>query len=204
MLHPRLRDPAVLADLRATWQAERSLRIADFLAEDAAVALRDAVRACPHTLLMSPSDQLAFQYWVFTQVPDAACDHVICRAARWLWTDGVAWVAALTDLPLVPPEDRQLVATLYDKGSYLDCHNDWNDARQVAFILGLTTAAWPAEDGGWLEFYDTDPDGGHLVERRPPGWNTLDLFDVRGLDHPHAVPIVTRRAERRALSGWFY
>jgi hypothetical protein len=204
MLHPRLRDPAVVAALRATWAAERSLRIDDVLADGAALALRDAVRACPHTLLMSPSDQLAFQYWVFSQVPDTDCDHVVCRAARWLWTDGVAWVAALTDLALAPPADRQLVATHYDKGSYLDCHNDWNDARKVAFVLGLTEHAGPAEEGGWLEFHAPDGDGGHVVERRPPGWNTLDLFDVRGLDHPHAVSIVTRRAERRALSGWFY
>jgi hypothetical protein len=204
MLHPRLRDPDQLAALQAQWRVEPNLRIDGFLDDAEVRALCDAVKTCPHELQLAPNNQLAFQYWAFAQVPDADCDHVVCRAGRWLWTEGVAWLASLTGLPLVAPADRQLIATLYDKGSYLDPHNDHNGARQVAFVLGLTERHGPADDGGWLEFLGSDPEGATLLERRAPGWNTLDLFDVRQPVRTHAVPIVTARAERRALSGWFY
>jgi hypothetical protein len=194
-LHPDLD----LAQLQAAWQRHPNLRIDNFLHPDDALAIRDAIRVQPHHLILSPSANLAFQYWVYAQVPDDDCDHVICRAGRWLWSDGVAFLAQVTGLPIRAPDDRQLVATLYDKGSYLDPHNDYNGVSKVAFIFGLTDPAtsWPYDEGGWLTFYDPP-------ERRPPGWNTLDLFDVRAPDRAHAVPIVTGRRERRALSGWFY
>jgi Rps23 Pro-64 3,4-dihydroxylase Tpa1-like proline 4-hydroxylase len=203
-LHPRLRDPAEIAALREAWQRAHALRIGRFLDDDAALALRDALRDCLHQLQTPHDDTLSFQYWAFPQQPDLECDHVVCRTSRWLWTEGVAWVAELIGIELAGPEDRILVSTLYDKGSYLDPHNDWNGSRKVAYVLGLTEGSWPAEDGGWLEFLTADDDGVHVLERRPPGWNTLDLFDVRSPDRPHAIPIVRRRLERRAISGWFY
>ena len=204
MLHPRLRDPAAVDELRARWRDEHALRIPDILDPAEAHALLDALRVAPHLLTTAPDDRLYFQYWSFSQIPDADCDHVICRAGRWLWSDGVAFLSALTGIELAPPDDRHLVATHYDKGSYLDIHNDWNGTRKVAFVLGLTESHWPHDEGGWLEFVTSDADGTRTLSRQPPGWNTLDLFDVRQPDHPHTVPILTRRAERRALSGWFY
>jgi hypothetical protein len=204
MLHPRLREPATVDELRARWRDEHALRIADFLDPAEALALRDALREQTHTLTTAPDASLFFQYWAFTQVPDPECDHVVCRAGRWLWSDGRAWLSMLTGIDLAPPEDRLLVATRYDKGSYLDTHNDWNGARKVAYVLGLTESHGPPEEGGWLEFLTADDDGAKLLHRVPPGWNTLDLFDVRQPDRPHAVPILTRAAERRAISGWFY
>lgn len=198
MLHPRLADPAELAALRDAWRASPNLRIESFLDEEEARALYEAIRRAPHELQLADVEHLPMQYWAFAQVPDADCDHVVCRAGRWFWSDGVALISQITGLALEPPPDRQLVATHYDKGCFLDPHNDFNGSRKIAFVLGLTEESGPVEDGGWLEFLGTAP------EKRPPGWNTLDVFDVRSPDRPHAVPIVTRRAERRALSGWFY
>jgi hypothetical protein len=193
-----------LPALRAIWQARGTIRIERFLADDVAVALRDTARRTGHELMVSPPDRLAFQYWAATLVPEAACDHPLCEFGRWLWSDALAWVSALTDLPLVPPEDRLLMATHHDKGSYLDPHDDWDGARKIAFVLGLTEDRWPADQGGHLEFLGADDQTVRVVERRAPGWNTLDLFDVRDSARPHMIPILQRRAERRAISGWFY
>lgn len=190
--------------LRAAWQERGSIRIERFLADEVAVALRDTARSTGHELTVSPPDKLAFQYWAATLVPEADCDHRLCLFGRWLWSDVVAWVSVLTDLPLAPPEDRLLVATHYDKGSYLDAHDDWDGARKIAFVLGLTDDRWPADQGGHLEFVAADADAVRVVERRAPGWNTLDLFDVRESARTHQIPILQRRAERRAISGWFY
>ena len=193
-----------LAALRDAWRATGSLRVEGWLAADTPARLRDAARAARFELQVAPPTPLGFQYWSAAQVPDAACDHPLCELGRWLWSDGVAWVREVTGLALAPPADRQIVTTLYDKGSYLDPHNDFDERRQVAFVYGLTEERWPAEEGGWLEFLDVDPDGVRVTERRSPGWNTLDLFDVRKPDRTHAVPILRRRAERRAIIGWLY
>jgi len=77
-------------------------------------------------------------------------------------------------------------------------------ARRVAYVLGLTRTAWPAEHGGHLEFLAVRDGAVVVTERRAPGWNTLDLFDVVGTNRLHQVPIVTADVERRAIPGWFY
>jgi len=46
--------------------------------------------------------------------------------------------------------------------------------------------------------------GPEAVEVRPPGWNTLDIFDVRQPTRLHEVRMVTQPLERRAISGWLY
>jgi Rps23 Pro-64 3,4-dihydroxylase Tpa1-like proline 4-hydroxylase len=71
-------------------------------------------------------------------------------------------------------------------------------------VLGLTDEPWPADHGGHLEFLAVDGDALIVTERRPPGWNTLDLFDVTGTACLHQVPIVTCDVERRAITGWFF
>lgn len=194
MLHPELVAPA--------WTG--SLRIERFLADDVIAALRDEIRLQPHELQVGDRVDFAYQYWAHGFVPDAACDHVMCRFGRWLFDDGARWIAALTGIALAPPDDGQVIATHYDRGSYLDPHNDYNGSRKVAYVLGLTDDAWPAEEGGWLEFLEADGGNVRVTERRPPGWNTLDLFDVRAPTRSHAVPLLRRRAERRAISGWLY
>jgi hypothetical protein len=193
-----------LAALRAAFARRGSIRIEGFLDDEVARAVRDACRALAHELRASVSDDLAFQYWGGVLVPEAACDHVLCRFGRWLWDDALAWIGELTGIRIAPPADRVLMSTLYDKGSYLDPHNDWDGRRKVAFVLGLTDSVWPAEEGGHLEFLGCVGARVTIEERRPPGWNTLDLFDVRRPDRNHAIPIVRRRVERRAISGWLY
>ena len=194
MLHPELRAPA--------WTG--SVRIAPFLDDAVIAALREEIRAASHELQVMTRIDFAYQYWQHTYVPDEACDHVMCRFGRWLWSDGAAWIADYTGIACAAPPERQVVATHYDKGSFLDPHNDTNNERKVAFVLGLTIDTWPAEEGGWLEFLSSDGVAVSVAERRPPGWNTLDVFDVRAPTRSHAIPIVRRRAERRAISGWLY
>lgn len=200
-LGERWRDPAVLADARATWLRDRSLRLDGFLDGEVAAALRDAVRALHHPLIGASPPGFGYQYGAFASPPEDDCDHVWCQFGRWWWQGGVAWVGALTGMALAAPVDRRLVATLFQRGSFLDPHNDHDGMRRCAYVVGLTDAAWPATDGGHLEFLGAD---GVVGERRPPGWNTLDLFDVTGVACLHQVPIVTRDVERRAITGWFF
>lgn len=203
MLAPSLAGPGALQALQAEWSERASLRVEPFLDDEVARSLLDAARALDYTLLCEPADPLAYQYLVSSLVPDPDCDHPLCKFGRWLWSEGVAFASAITAIGLAPPEPP-LVLTNYDKGCYLDPHNDYDGSRKVGFVIGLTETAWPAEEGGHLEFLAGEPDGVRVIERRPPGWNTIDLFDVRAPDRPHAVPIVRRRAERRAISGWFH
>lgn len=211
MLHPTLLADEALSEWRARWRAERCLRIAPFLREDIAEALLTALRPQAFTLIATISATLSFQYFSFTLKPEDSCDHVLCHFGRWLWTDGAEWLSALTDMPLGPPDDRLLQSSLYTKGCYLDVHNDYDGTRQIAFIIGLTRTltggdapVHSADIGGQLEFLRAAPEGAELVERRPAGWNTLDIFDVRAPDRLHRVPVVTRALERRAISGWLY
>lgn len=203
MLNPALRDPATVARLREAWARAGSLRVDDVLDEAAAREVLDAVRSEPHAITI-PDDPktIAFQYWKWTGRPEPACDHALCRLGRALASDLLAWVAEVTGLDLAPAPDGLVVSTLYTKGSYLDSHDDWGRGRAVAFVLGLTSDRWPHDEGGWLEFLAARD--GPALERRPPGWNTLDLFDVRAPGRWHRVPILREHRARRAISGWFH
>ena len=194
------------AELRAAWAERRSLRIEQFLDEAVARELRDAIVDLPYRLDAPPPGMFRYQYSSVTLALEEDCDHATCRFGRWLWSDGLARIAAITGMTLVPPPGRQLVAHLYEQGSYLDPHNDFDGRRKVAFILGLTQqeGAWPASDGGHLEFLAFDEHGARVTERRAPGWNTLDLFDVTGIERIHQVPVITRAVQRRTFAGWFY
>lgn len=209
MLHPDLQRTSSIDDLRARWRADPCLRIEPFLDDAVATSVLHHLRAQAFTLMASVSVNLSFQYWNFALQPDEACDHVLCKFGRFLWTDGVDWVSAVTGLELGPPLDRLLTSSLYSKGCYLDAHNDYDGSRQVAFIIGLTRNPIPVHDGGGLEFLQPvgDVEGGdgvRVTEIRSPGWNTLDIFDVRRPHRLHRVPLVTEYVERRAISGWFY
>jgi hypothetical protein len=202
MLHPSLETR--LPELAATFRERGSLRLEPFLRDDLATELADSLRTLAHTIKVGTHPELAFLYYELSLVPEPSCDHVTCRVGRWLHDEGRAWVAELTGLALAPPPDGHLVATCFGKGCYLDPHNDVDGARAVAYVLGLTRGAWPAEQGGHLEFIDGEGDEIAVRERRAPGWNTLDLFDVRRPGRTHRVPLVTEHHERRAVSGWFY
>lgn len=202
-LAARWRDEAARAEVRAAWARTRSVRLEGLLEDDDARALRDALRELPHPLLAASAPGFGYQYGAFASPPEDDCDHVWCRFGRWWWTDGLAFVDAIAAMGLAAPADRRVVATWFRRGSFLDPHNDHDGARRCAYVLGLTDAAWPAEDGGHLEFLAAGEDF-RVRERRAPGWNTLDLFDVTGTAHLHHVPILVRDVERRAISGWFH
>jgi len=91
-------------------------------------------------------------------------------------------------------------ATEHRPGHYLTRHLDdpKGEHRRFAFVLGLTRR-WDPDWGGLLQFYD---DRMQATDPLSPGYNTLDLFDVR---HAHAVTYVApfAQAPRLAVSGWF-
>jgi Rps23 Pro-64 3,4-dihydroxylase Tpa1-like proline 4-hydroxylase len=118
----------------------------------------------------------------------------------------LAAVAAITGRAVSRVDMRSYV---YLAGSYLLPHTDHRpdpgDARQVAYAFYLM----PGEtfDGGALELFACDVEGGEIVATRPetaiaPRENRLVLFDVSPLSL-HQVREVTRGG-RVSLAGWFY
>jgi SM-20-related protein len=91
-------------------------------------------------------------------------------------------------------------ATDYRPGHYLTRHLDdpKGELRKFAFVWGFTRT-WDPDWGGLLQFYNDDAEPTYAYS---PGFNTLDLFDVR---HVHAVTLVAPFAlhPRLAVSGWF-
>ena len=189
-----------LPDLAEAWRASGgNLRIPGFLGPELAGVLQRALRAQNFEFVRSDTE--LFQHYRYPFWPDEACDHPLCAFARWLRTDGAAWVSAISGRDLVSPVEQIFVGFWYGKGSWLDPHNDFGKGRAIAFVIGLTSETWPAEEGGWLEFLDAD---GRVRERRPPGFGTVDLFDVSHPRQIHQVPMLTGHHERLTISGWFY
>jgi len=91
-------------------------------------------------------------------------------------------------------------ATDYRPGHYLTRHLDdpKGEHRRFAFVWGFTRR-WDPDWGGLLQFFDDD---GQPTRAYSPGFNTLDLFDVR---HIHSVTLVAPYAlnPRHAISGWY-
>ena len=202
MLHSSLAGRE--AELAAEWQARGSMRIQPLLDDEVAGALLTELRGLPHRINGAATPDLAYLYFRYDTIPDPACDHVLCTVGRWLFGNGRAWIGELVGRPLEPPGDGGLAATLFSKGCYLDPHNDADGVRSVTYVLGLTDEAWPAERGGDLEFLAPPSRAPvRVVERRAPGWNSLDLFDVERDTHIHRIPMLLDHRERRAISGWF-
>jgi SM-20-related protein len=91
-------------------------------------------------------------------------------------------------------------ATDYRPGHYLTRHLDdpKGELRKFAFVWGFTPR-WDPDWGGLLQFFDNNA---QPLRAYSPGFNTLDLFDVR---HVHSVTLVAPYAlhPRQAVSGWF-
>ncbi len=198
-MNPRLRDETLFAELQAQWQAERCLRIEDFMDGAAAREIRDALRAEAHTLTSEPAWVLSYQFFRFSWQAEENCDHGICRFGRWWKTDAVAWINRLTGRDLVVDPHKMMHATLYGKGCFLEPHNDYDGRRQIAYVVGLTEDSWPRTEGGHLEMLRAD-----RVEHQAPGFGSLDLFDVsdEATAPTHRIPLLTRPVERRAFGGW--
>jgi hypothetical protein len=198
-LHPTLAER--LPALRDQWRSGGNLRIEPFLADDEADALLEAWTGQPFELALSTIEM--YQYYRCDVVFDATCEHPICRLGRWLHGDGCGFVGELTGIPVGPPDNEPYVTgNLYQKGCYLDDHNDFGKGRAVAYVLGLTRTPWDAALGGHLEFL-TGPLGRPILAR-PPGWNALDLFDVRSDQRWHRVTLLREHVSRVTVSGWFY
>jgi hypothetical protein len=92
-------------------------------------------------------------------------------------------------------------ATRYRPGHYLTRHLDdpKGESRRYAFVIGMTKM-WRPDWGGLLQFFSEDGLSG--AEALIPGFNCIDLFDVK---HWHSVTYVApfAQAPRLALSGWF-
>lgn len=90
-------------------------------------------------------------------------------------------------------------ATRYDRGHYLNQHDDSDDTkgRLFAYVLNLTPN-WRIDWGGQLNFIDAD---GHVSEAYTPAWNALNLFRV---PQAHAVSCVAPFAggSRLSITGW--
>ncbi len=203
MLHPSLAERT--DELAAEWRARGALRIQPLLDDEVARALVAELRALPHRVNTASAADLAYLYFRYDATPDPACDHVLCAVGRWLFGAGPAWIGDLVGRSLEAPPDDALAATLYSKGCYLDPHNDADGVRSVTYVLGLTDESWPAERGGHLEFLAPPARAPvRVIERRAPGWNSLDLFDVERATHIHRIPMLLDHRERRAISGWFH
>ncbi len=91
-------------------------------------------------------------------------------------------------------------ATDYRPGHYLTRHLDdpKGEHRKFAFVWGFTQR-WDPDWGGLLQFFT---DNSQPTNSLSPGFNTLDLFDVR---HVHSVTLVAPYSlnPRHAVSGWY-
>ena len=91
-------------------------------------------------------------------------------------------------------------ATDYRPGHYLTRHLDdpKGEHRKFAFVWGFTKP-WAPDWGGLLQYFDNQ---NLPTFSYSPGFNTLDLFDVR---HVHSVTLIApfARNPRHAVSGWF-
>ena len=204
-LHPRLQEPKTVQRLAAIWQRRGSIRLAPLMAEEDAQRVLAALNAQSFSLYAPEPGTFRYQFWVRSFTPeDDALAPVLAAFGRWLLSDVVALCAAITGQVLAPADDRKLLAALYSRGCYLDPHNDSDGARRVAYVVGLTEDCWPASEGGHLEFLSVAQGVVTVTERRPPGWNSLDLFDVFERQPLHQVPPLLTDRARRVFAGWFY
>jgi len=205
-LHPRLVDPRALADLRAAWRQARWIRIDDALAPGLAEAIADAALA--HAFEPVYRHEADVRCFFFRQVhafaraasdvpatfgPIARVHDLIVRALP-------ALASAVTGQRLEAIDNAGVAIDCYTRGSYLDAHTDRGPGRLVAYVIGLTRDAWPASDGGWLE--RLAPDARTVIERVPPGFDTIDLFTIHPLLRPHRVSLLGAPVTRLSINGW--
>jgi hypothetical protein len=207
-LHPRLHDEAVLAELRRAWAAGGgAIRIAEVLAPGLADDLaRAAMTRLPYEAYHQPAgSRVRCFFWrcvidAGAQVRGEARGEPPFDQAADLVLRDLPWLArTLGGRSLAPPAPL-LGFCRYRKGCYLDAHEDeWEGAPAAAFVLGLTRERWPASEGGHLTFLAEDRVT--ALGTLPPGFDTLDLYDVHPVPRWHAVPLLEVHRERLTLSG---
>jgi len=99
------------------------------------------------------------------------------------------------------------------QGCHLLCHDDVIGTRRVSFILYLTDPdeGWSEEDGGGLELYPLEQEGGlgvpdvHPSKVIAPKWNQMAMFEVKPGVSFHAIQeVMTDGKPRLAIQGWFH
>ncbi|GES82362.1 prolyl 3-hydroxylase OGFOD1 isoform X1 [Rhizophagus clarus] len=100
----------------------------------------------------------------------------------------------------------------YEKGSYLLCHDDdikdddFINGRIIAFIIYLVDENWSKEDGGALEFFNTDSQGhpDEITLSITPKWNTMIFFALSPTSFHQVSEINSSSKNRYSISGWFH
>lgn len=200
-LHPRLSEPAVLAELRARWAATRRLRIEDALAPGLADRLEAAALAHRFALFEKHVSEVRCLFWRQSHPWDGSSGFgPIAETRRLLEVDIPRLARAISGQELRAVEDEGVVVDCYLRGSYLDVHTDQGASRLVAYVVGLTRDTWPASEGGHLEFLAADQRT--PMERVAPGFGSIDLFCIYPLLRPHRIPLLRARVTRISMNGW--
>lgn len=201
-LHPRLHDPAVLRELRNHWIDRRGcIRIEAPLF---APGLADAIVAEMRKMVFrafeldDPSYGRCFFWRAVYRLEHDPMPEIVSRAADfairdfpWLVQQVTGWRAEIPE-PVVG-------FTQFREGCFLDVHNEYWDRPGLGFVVGLSRAPWPVADGGWLTFYGADKTT--VLERRPPGWDTVDLYTTDPDPRWHAVSKLETDHERLTMAG---
>jgi hypothetical protein len=196
-LSDRWRDPAVVAEAAAAWRARPNLRLTDLLADDAIAALHDAVAALPHPLRGARGARLRLPVRRGRQptrgrlrsrvVPVRAL--VVDRGRRAGVGDHRARAgAARRSRAHVDAVSPRLVPRSAQRSRRRprDRLRRRPDPRVVARRARRPPRVPRRRATAQVV----------VTERRAPGWNTLDLFDVVGTNRLHQVS--DRHRRRRA------
>ena len=201
MLHAYFTDGDGFEAVKTLWKSHRNVRIEHAFEAD----IIDSIYQSLPTLDFQLAHQVSadsFSYQFYKTIIHQHWDPFQPYATLWTWLngEGLDWLESLTEQPLAPPSPKAVSAALYTKGCYLEPHNDSGQDRAIAFVIGFTPQTWPPHQGGHLQFLD---EHGALAEQRAPGYNTLDIFDVRDQNHCHEIPLLTEHVQRYTISGWF-
>lgn len=94
-----------------------------------------------------------------------------------------------------------MAGTLYESSSFLLCHDDKLDGRQIAYILYLAKG-FTKKDGGAFALYNSkNKKPTTAAKKYLPKWNSLLLFEVSPISF-HEVEENVSKKSRYAVGGW--
>ncbi|XP_063981122.1 prolyl 3-hydroxylase OGFOD1-like [Diachasmimorpha longicaudata] len=97
-----------------------------------------------------------------------------------------------------------MYSSCYCDTDYFLCHDDYMGDRKIAYILYLSDN-WSREDGGSLDFFDTDSldRPRKIVHSLIPEYNSLVFFEVTNTSYHQVSEIVSHDKSRWTVHGWF-
>lgn len=200
-----LLTPTRLTACANAWAEHNSLRLIEVLPQKLAEATADAILNTPLQSYHQHDEHIRCFMWraVLPYDPKAPGElHApFGEIASWLQHDLPALATALTGRRVHPPTHSAVPLCVFRKGCYLDTHNDYSSGAAIAWVLGLTRESWDLDLGGSLEFV-SNREGSDVLERRRPGFNTLDLYTVHPVARWHRVPLLRTDVLRVTVSGW--